>query len=50
MAVPAHDTRDFQFAETYGLKIVQVVQPPAGESSDAKCFAGHGDSNQLRRV
>ena len=42
MAVPAHDTRDFQFAETYDLEIIQVVQPPADDSTKAKCFAGHG--------
>jgi len=29
MAVPAHDERDFEFAEKYGLKIQKVVQPPA---------------------
>ena len=28
MAVPAHDQRDFEFAQTYGLDIVQVVFPP----------------------
>ncbi len=27
MAVPAHDTRDFEFAKTFGLPIVAVVEP-----------------------
>ncbi len=30
MAVPAHDTRDLEFAEAFGLEIIQVVEPPAG--------------------
>lgn len=31
MAVPGHDTRDYEFATKYGLPIVQVVQPPEGK-------------------
>ncbi len=30
MAVPGHDTRDFEFATRFSLPIVQVVEPPAG--------------------
>ena len=32
MAVPGHDTRDFEFATKFQLPIVQVVQPPAGKN------------------
>src|SRR5947199_2878891 len=31
MAVPGHDTRDFEFATKFNLPIVQVVQPPEGK-------------------
>jgi leucyl-tRNA synthetase len=30
MAVPAHDDRDHEFAVKFGLKIIEVIKPPAG--------------------
>jgi leucyl-tRNA synthetase len=40
MAVPAHDTRDYEFAQAFELPIVQVVEPPPGE--DWHGFTGEG--------
>ena len=34
MAVPAHDQRDFEFAQKYGLPIKQVIAPSNGEAID----------------
>ncbi len=31
MAVPAHDSRDYDFAKKYGLPIKPVIMPPEGE-------------------
>jgi len=43
MAVPAHDTRDFEFATKFNLPIVQVVQPP-DPKTDWHGFVGDGTS------
>jgi leucyl-tRNA synthetase len=49
MAVPAHDTRDYEFAKTYQLEIIQVVQPVDASAEELKaiadgetCFADEG--------
>jgi leucyl-tRNA synthetase len=43
MAVPAHDTRDFEFAQKFNLPIVQVVQP-LDAKTDWRGFVGDGIS------
>jgi len=42
MAVPAHDERDFEFAQKFDLPIIQVVQPDGNE--DWQGFTGNGTS------
>lgn len=44
MAVPAHDQRDFEFAQKYGLPIKQVIAPLADEEIDLtkQAFVEHG--------
>ncbi len=58
MAVPAHDTRDHEFALKFGLPIIEVVRRPAGEPGSepgseqdseqdsgqrgAECYTGEG--------
>jgi leucyl-tRNA synthetase len=48
MAVPAHDTRDWEFAQKFHLPIVHVVNPAsqkkeAGEpNQNSECFVGDG--------
>ncbi len=41
MAVPAHDDRDFEFAQKFGLEIRKVVEPLTPVEG---CFAGEGIS------
>jgi leucyl-tRNA synthetase len=43
MAVPAHDTRDFEFAQKFNLPVVQVVQP-LDSKTDWHGFVGDGTS------
>lgn len=40
MAVPAHDQRDFEFAEKFGLPIVQVVTKP--DDAEAGAYKAEG--------
>jgi leucyl-tRNA synthetase len=40
MAVPGQDTRDWDFAEVFGLPIIRTVQPTEG--FDGKAFTGDG--------
>ncbi|MBO6938158.1 MAG: leucine--tRNA ligase [Deltaproteobacteria bacterium] len=39
MAVPAHDTRDFEFATAHGIPVIEVVK---GDAPEGECFTGHG--------
>lgn len=41
MAVPAHDERDFAFAQKFNLPITQVVEQPEGTAPEA-CYGGEG--------
>jgi leucyl-tRNA synthetase len=58
MAVPAHDTRDFDFAKKYNIPIIQVILDPeenakrdaaqkAGKSFDAMAEAFTGDGKHI---
>ena len=44
MAVPAHDQRDYEFAQKYGLPIKTVIVPEgeAGEIAEGQAFEGYG--------
>ncbi len=48
MAVPAHDERDYAFAERYGLEIRQVVAPADGSgSAEAGAYVAHTENEVL---
>ncbi|MGH3135704.1 MAG: leucine--tRNA ligase [Gaiellaceae bacterium] len=46
MAVPAHDERDYAFAERYEIEIRQVVAPADGEVGDG-AFVAHSENENL---
>jgi leucyl-tRNA synthetase len=47
MAVPAHDERDFAFAERYELPVVRVVEPAAGAEEEEGAFSAHTENERL---
>jgi leucyl-tRNA synthetase len=48
MAVPAHDERDFAFAQAFGLPIRHVIAPADGqEPPDDRAFVAHGETERL---
>ena len=47
MGVPAHDERDYSFAERYGLPIVQVVAPADGDAEPEGAFVAHTENEVL---
>ena len=47
MAVPAHDERDFEFAQAHGLPVRQVVVPRDGEVSEGEAYVAHSADEVL---
>ncbi len=47
MAVPAHDERDFHFAQRFDLPIVQVVAPRDGEVEEGAAYVAHSHDEVL---
>jgi leucyl-tRNA synthetase len=48
MAVPAHDQRDYEFAETFGLPISPVIAPADGEEPpEGEAFASRSGNEVL---
>ena len=42
MAVPAHDERDYDFANKFDLPIKTVIEKPENSTDDSKCYHGEG--------
>ena len=47
MAVPAHDERDWEFAQAHGLPVRQVVAPRDGDVAASGAFTEHGADEVL---
>jgi iron(III) transport system permease protein len=47
MAVPAHDERDYEFAQRYELPVKVVVVPAEGEVDEGVAYVGHSEDERL---
>lgn len=43
MAVPAHDERDFEFAQKFDLPVKKVIEKPATSTDSDLCYQGEGE-------
>jgi len=48
MAVPGHDTRDFDFAKKYGLEIREVIVPAAGDKIQNSKIKIQNDNSKIK--